>query len=604
MVTSTQMRPTPRCDILCVLVIESTQHMQGLFQGLYDAVITRLITQMRTPIVVEPAGKKSQTATKATPCVRLGVVFYGDYFPYSSQTCSTQFFTSNYREFAKTIKAHRFCEGGQLRCAATEGLVAALEMFDDFAEFDPEAHLTNVQQRHAIMVTSTPPYAEGCRENTHMRYDGFGLDDVAQRMREMNISFSLIKERGKRIEEIEGLVKAANISSKEPLELPKSLSPNFDIQLMGIDLKLPPEFDKPVSSAVLNPATTLAHIQPQPPAPVSIQPQPLQSPQQQQQQVVPQKNKADSLVSPVDVPSVAKRPKLESQPTSVSIASPGSEESNKPARGKGKGKGGKKNARSSNSPAVAPKQMPAIAAAQAILQNTASIPQSQIPQAAAIAASSAAAVSNGTQQQQQRLGGQQMNSLSAQFLNVANNLKAQGITSMEDISKIFMFMTQMQDQKLTEEEKARIREQFQEALVKARQSSSNPVPQTQTPNVSAAAAASTAPQQPAAAPPNQATSPATQPAPLTGNVINQMLQHIVNAISNKYNADIRQIFTTLTPETFEASARELCRAQPEIITNLPIIKATFAQMKSLHVAQSLKQQKHRQLLKRQQQQPV
>ncbi|KAJ2829279.1 hypothetical protein IWW50_000947, partial [Coemansia erecta] len=305
MVTATQIRPAPRCDILCVLVVESTQHMQSLFDGLYDTVITRLITQMRTPVIVDTAGNKTQPATKATPCVRLGVVFYGDYFPYSTQTCSKQYFTSNYREFTKTIKSHRFCEGGQLRCAAAEGLVGALEMFDDFAEFDPEAHLANVQQRHAIMVTSTPPYDQGCRENAHMRYDGFHMDDVAGRMREMKISFSLIKERGKRIEQVEGLLKTANVSTKGPLELPKPMSPGFDVQLMGIDLPIPPEFASAISVPAPIAPATLPNIQPQPSAPVHIQPQPIQAvvtqppqqpPQQQQQQMVPQKNKVDTVV--------------------------------------------------------------------------------------------------------------------------------------------------------------------------------------------------------------------------------------------------------------------------------------------------------------------
>ncbi|KAJ2380920.1 hypothetical protein GGI23_007695, partial [Coemansia sp. RSA 2559] len=216
MVMPKQMRPAPRCDILCVLVVESTQQLQNIFPELYDTVITRIITQLRTPLVVDrrdaaPGAKKpTGPVTKATPCVRLGVVFFGDYYPYSTQTTSTQYFTSNYREFTKTVKAHRFREGGMLRCASTEGLVGALEMFDDFAECDPEAHLTNVQQRHTILVTTTPPYGEPCRENGHMRYDNYTLDDVSKRMRELNISFSLIQERGKRIEQMEALLVSAN----------------------------------------------------------------------------------------------------------------------------------------------------------------------------------------------------------------------------------------------------------------------------------------------------------------------------------------------------------------------------------------------------------
>ncbi|KAJ1657735.1 hypothetical protein GGF38_004357, partial [Coemansia sp. RSA 25] len=172
MVTPKQMRPALRCDILCVFVIESTQHMQNLFPDLYDSVLTKIITQLRTPVIVDSPVKKDTSAkksgnqpTKATPCVRLGVVFFGDYYPYSTHTCSTKYFTSNYREFAKTIKEHRFCEGGRLRCAATEGLVGALEMLDNFNECDPEAGLASVQQRHVVLVSSTPPYSEPCREN-------------------------------------------------------------------------------------------------------------------------------------------------------------------------------------------------------------------------------------------------------------------------------------------------------------------------------------------------------------------------------------------------------------------------------------------------------
>ncbi|KAJ1850917.1 hypothetical protein LPJ73_003231, partial [Coemansia sp. RSA 2703] len=249
MVTPKQIRPAQRCDILCVLVIESTQHMQPLFHELYDSIITKIITQLRTPTIVESAGKKNQT-TKASPSVRLGVVFFGDYYPYSTQTCSTQYFTSNYREFSKTIKAHNFCQGGQLRCAVTDGLVGALEMFDDFAEFDPEAHLANVQQRHVILVSSTPPYAEPCRENIHMRYDGFELEDVAKRMRELKLSFSLIQERGSKIEQVESLLKSANVSTKSPIEIPKAMSPSFEVRLMGIDLPIPPEFAEPTPQAV------------------------------------------------------------------------------------------------------------------------------------------------------------------------------------------------------------------------------------------------------------------------------------------------------------------------------------------------------------------
>ncbi|KAJ1772655.1 hypothetical protein LPJ74_001371, partial [Coemansia sp. RSA 1843] len=408
MVTPKQMRPAPRCDILCVLVVESTQQLQHVFPELYDTVIARIIAQLRTPIVVDTSNKKDAgtkkttgPVTKATPCVRLGVVFFGDYFPYSTQTCSTQYFTSNYREFTKTVKAHRFREGGMLRCAATEGLVGALEMFDDFEEFDPEAHLTNVQQRHTILVTSTPPYSEPCRENGHMRYDNYTLEDVAQRMRELKISFSLIQERGKRIDQMEALLGSANVSTRQPLELPAAMSPHFDTRLMGIDIHIPREFMDSVSAPQpIAPAAILpnnpppVHIQPQPiisPPPsssVSIQPQSLATVPTPQQQIsvstatslLPQKNKAAEAASSAAAAgavSVAsgKKQKTDQDAQSatstmaVTAASPvTAEESAKPTartKGRAKGSGGRKTSRASNSPAVAAKPTPPAAAAAA-----------------------------------------------------------------------------------------------------------------------------------------------------------------------------------------------------------------------------------------------
>ncbi|KAJ2499129.1 hypothetical protein GGH96_003789 [Coemansia sp. RSA 1972] len=591
MVAQTQIRPAPRCDILCVLVVESTQHMQNLFHGLYDTVITQLITQMRTPIIVQAAGNKSQPVTKATPCVRLGVVFYGDYFPYSTQTCSKQYFTSNYREFTKTIKSHRFCEGGLLRCATTEGLVGALEMFDDFAEFDPEAHLANVQQRHAIMVTSTPPYAQGCRENAHMRYDGFSIDDVARRMREMKISFSLIKERGKQIEQVEGLLKTANVSTKSLLELPKPMSPGFDVQLMGIDLQIPPEFAAPVSALTSIAPAALPNIQPQPPAPVHIQPQPIQSTASQQQQLVPQKNKVDAAVPSVDTSAMAKKPKLESQLSSSAIVSPSMEEQPKPARAKSRAKAGKtKSARASNSPAVAPQSVPATA--QTTPQNMAAVPQAQTP--AMPTGMQLLQAANSLQPSQLRQGqqppaGQPAPYINPQFAQLVASLKMQGITAPDEVRAILQQVSEMQNPQRTEEERERIRERIPEMVAKAKQASNNAAQQYANGSLPAGAAAVSAPQQPT--PQQQATvSPAMQSALPPQGGINQLVHQVLTAIATKHNADVRQIFSVLTPDTFESNARETYRTQPDIIANMPIIKAAFAQYKNAQMANMIKQQ--------------
>ncbi|KAJ1785079.1 hypothetical protein LPJ62_004380, partial [Coemansia sp. RSA 2167] len=591
MVTPTQIRPAPRCDILCVLVVESTQHMQNLFHGLYDTVITQLITQMRTPIIVQAAGNKSQPVTKATPCVRLGVVFYGDYFPYSTQTCSKQYFTSNYREFTKTIKSHRFCEGGLLRCATTEGLVGALEMFDDFAEFDPEAHLANVQQRHAIMVTSTPPYAQGCRENAHMRYDGFSIDDVARRMREMKISFSLIKERGKQIEQVEGLLKTANVSTKSLLELPKPMSPDFDVQLMGIDLQIPPEFAAPISALTSIAPAALPNIQPQPPAPVHIQPQPIQSTASQQQQLVPQKNKVDAAVPSVDTAAMAKKPKLESQSSSSAIVSPITEEQSKPARAKSRAKAGKsKSARASNSPAVAPQSVPATA--QTTPQNMAAVPQAQTP--AMPTGIQLLQAANSLQPSQLRQGqqlpaGQPAPYINPQFAHIVANLKLQGITAPDDVRAILQQVSEMQNPQRTEEERERIRERIPEMVAKAKQASNNAAQQYANGSLPAGAAAVSAPPQPTLQGPTS-VSPAMQPALPPQGAINNLVHYVLTSIATKHNADVRQIFSALTPDTFESNARETYRTQPDILANMPIIKAAFSQYKNAQLANMIKQQ--------------
>ncbi|KAJ1787620.1 hypothetical protein LPJ59_005694, partial [Coemansia sp. RSA 2399] len=474
MVMPKQMRPAPRCDILCVLVVESTQQLQNVFPELYDTVITRIITQLRTPLVVDkrdaaPGAKKpTGPVIKATPCVRLGVVFFGDYYPYSTQTTSTQYFTSNYREFTKTVKAHRFREGGMLRCASTEGLVGALEMFDDFAEFDPEAHLTNVQQRHAILVTTTPPYGEPCRENVHMRYDNYTLDDVSKRMRELNISFSLIQERGKRIDPMEALLVSANVSTRVPLELPVAMSPHFDARLMGIDIQIPRELMDPVSAPQpIAPAAILpnnpppVHIQPAiVPQPSSIQPQSLATVPIHSQQplgapattpagsLLPQKNKAAEAASSVAVAGMVSAASTKKQKTDTDVpsssatmvpqASITTDEHAKPAvsrtKGRAKGSSGRKTSRASNSPAVAAKSTPPTTAAAAPVLTSAPHMHLQQQQPVGIGASPHIPVGSLQQPPQQPNAGNDAATAQTMLVNGwIQSLRSQGITSNDDI---------------------------------------------------------------------------------------------------------------------------------------------------------------------------
>ncbi|KAJ2883239.1 hypothetical protein H4R27_002902 [Coemansia aciculifera] len=651
MVTPKQMRPALRCDILCVLVIESTQHMQNLFPDLYDSVLTKIITQLRTPVIVDSPGKKDAAAkkgsqpTKATPCVRLGVVFFGDYYPYSTRTRSTKYFTSNYREFAKTIKEHRFCEGGRLRCAATEGLVGALEMFDDFNEFDPEAGLTSVQQRHVILVSSTPPYAEPCRENDHMRYDGFGLDSVADRMRELKLSFSLVQERGKRIEQVENLLKAANISTKPALELPKSMSPNFDVRLVGIDLPIPPELATAASTAT---QPTPVAVQPQASTQLSQAPvhiQPAQNPVMSQlPAALPQKNKVDTNAMAVDLAAAATGPKKQRIEAEVPSVGAVAEDQAKLARAKSRPKNPSasrsKAPRASNSPAtaaVAAPTMPQTNVANAAflaapgvpgqnpnpmnggMANPPSVPQHQLPPGHPMLQQqqgSNPAMANPGMQPSQPPAQAANAALNPSILSIKKSLISQGITSDAHHQIIIDMFTQCQNPAKSPEERQLLKQQLESVLTQMRQSAATQgaVAQDgaqsgpQATDTSAAVARTISHQSSASTPqqPQQQqqqaqgmVSPPTQPGELPPTVIQQLLQQALNTIRIKQNVDIRHLLNVLTPDMLEANIRDACRDQPDILNNVAALKFAYGQLKAV---QLLKQQQLQQAQQQQQQQ--
>ena len=60
--------------------------------------------------------------------LKYGLVVYGDYEPYSTVTVDRKYFTSNYQLFQNVVKNIKFTNGGILRNAITEGLVAAMEV--------------------------------------------------------------------------------------------------------------------------------------------------------------------------------------------------------------------------------------------------------------------------------------------------------------------------------------------------------------------------------------------------------------------------------------------------------------------------------------------
>lgn len=64
--------------------------------------------------------------------LKYGLVVYGDYEPFSTVTVDRKYFTGNYQLFQDVVKSITFANGGILRNAITEGLVAAMEVRANF----------------------------------------------------------------------------------------------------------------------------------------------------------------------------------------------------------------------------------------------------------------------------------------------------------------------------------------------------------------------------------------------------------------------------------------------------------------------------------------
>ncbi|KAJ1991186.1 hypothetical protein GGI04_005975, partial [Coemansia thaxteri] len=307
----------------------------------------------------------------------------------------------------------------------------------------------------------------------------------------------------------------------------------------------------------------------------------------------------------VDVPAAAKKPKTDSEGLVP-------EEQAKGARGKGRVKnpGGPraKASRASNSPAVPPTAVP-------------TAPQAAAPPAAFSAMTSGAGptasmsqLPTGFQQQQQQLPPghpmllqqqagnpaappssalppaqptmQAINPAQAQaYINLKQNLVAQGITSEEQQQTIIDLVAQLQNPTKSVEEKMAVKQQLEITLNRAKQaasaalSSAVPGPQA-VDGVQAASAQNAAPasQQLQQTLAQGIVSPATQPAATQPTAVaQQLLYHALNIMRLKQNIDIRQLFAMLTPESFEAGARDACRDQPEIINNILLLKHAFTQ---------------------------
>ncbi|PVV02789.1 hypothetical protein BB560_002747, partial [Smittium megazygosporum] len=143
----------PKKTILCIFIIENTKKIGSIFSRIFENFISKFITLLREPVLSSENGIPS----KVTPCVQLGLVFYGDNHPLSNTSIISHYFTSNYRKFGSNLLDHQFATGGTIRCTLLDGLVAALEMLDDYSGFNNK-NSVDLVSTHVVLVGCTPPY--------------------------------------------------------------------------------------------------------------------------------------------------------------------------------------------------------------------------------------------------------------------------------------------------------------------------------------------------------------------------------------------------------------------------------------------------------------
>ena len=158
--------------------------------------------------------------------LKCGLVVFGDYEPGSMVTVDRKYFTADFGLFQNVIKSIACTDGGIVKNAAGDGLVAALEvrrkklqlkkktrarfayvklkknrlayifiiipystplskkkLFDEYkqeiqgSEADP--------MLHCILISNSLPHEIGVRHNLIDKYDNFSLDGIVQEMRKV-----------------------------------------------------------------------------------------------------------------------------------------------------------------------------------------------------------------------------------------------------------------------------------------------------------------------------------------------------------------------------------------------------------------------------------
>ncbi|OZJ06003.1 hypothetical protein BZG36_01098 [Bifiguratus adelaidae] len=222
---------TQKRDVACVFVVEGTARMRPHFATLLQGYIEPLIRQLRLPTTSE-----TDPNIKTVPVLRYGIVVYGDYEPTSHVTVDRKAMTLDYEKFHNVMRSLAFASGGMLRNAVEEGLVGALELFEQFEATRKVDHLEPI--RHCILISASHPYATGVRCNVLSKFDNFSLDDIRDTMTKENILISLISPK-RNLVDLEKLVSEANANRTEVHQVMDTLDAGHVVHLAGVKLPMP-----------------------------------------------------------------------------------------------------------------------------------------------------------------------------------------------------------------------------------------------------------------------------------------------------------------------------------------------------------------------------
>ncbi|KAI8346300.1 mediator complex subunit 25 von Willebrand factor type A-domain-containing protein [Mortierella sp. GBAus27b] len=188
---STPGPPSLRHEILCVFAIENSAKMGTNFETLLISYIEPILRHFRAP-PVDP--ETNQPRHKDAPLVQCALAIYGDYQPDSSSTIDARYFTKDPVTFLRELRLIKFEYGGVFRNAVVEGLVSALEMFDQYDELRINEGME--PERHLILVADSSPHLTGCRCNSNERYDNYSVENAAEEMHKVGQQMFLLAGQG------------------------------------------------------------------------------------------------------------------------------------------------------------------------------------------------------------------------------------------------------------------------------------------------------------------------------------------------------------------------------------------------------------------------